>query len=183
MAITPAPGFVSLSAAIIIGAAGGYICSLMVGLQERFGYDDSLDVVGIHMVGGVIGGVLTGVFSSVAYGEFGGLIYGGIGFFVKQVVGMLAVIVFTYVATWILSKILDRTIGPRAARQDEIIGLDIAAWRGRLLDSLGSEISTTPMPLIENDGVTSKVARRSRGEPGAREPQGEFDDCYRQPAR
>ena len=78
------------------------------------------------MVGGVIGGVLTGVFSSVAYGEFGGLIYGGIGFFVKQVVGMLAVIVFTYVATWILSKILDRTIGPRAARQDEIISLDIA---------------------------------------------------------
>jgi len=77
-------------------------------------------------VGGVIGSVLTGVFSSTAYGEFDGLIYGGAGFFGKQLVGVVAVIAFSFVATWILAKVLDRTIGLRAAREDEIIGLDIA---------------------------------------------------------
>ena len=126
VAITPAAGFVSPSAAIVIGVAGGYVCSLVVGLKERFGYDDSLDVVGIHMVGGIIGSVLTGVFSSTAYGEFNGLIYGGAAFFGKQIVAVLAVVVFSFCATWILAKILDKTIGLRASAEDEIIGLDIA---------------------------------------------------------
>ncbi len=126
VAITPAAGFVSPSAAIVIGAAGGYLCSLVVGLKEKFGYDDSLDVVGIHMVGGVIGSVLTGVFSSTEYGEFDGLIYGGAGFFGKQVVAVLAVIAFSFCATWVLAKVLDMAIGLRASAEDEIIGLDIA---------------------------------------------------------
>ena len=126
VAITPAAGFVSPSAAIVIGVAGGYVCSLVVGLKERFGYDDSLDVVGIHMVGGVIGSVLTGVFSSAAYGGFDGLIYGGAAFFAKQVVGVLAVVAFSFCATWVLAKVLDNTIGLRASVEEEIIGLDIA---------------------------------------------------------
>ena len=126
VAITPAAGFVSPSAAIVIGAAGGYLCSLVVGLKEKFGYDDSLDVVGIHMVGGIIGSVLTGVFSSTDYGEFDGLIYGGAGFFGKQVAAVLAVIAFSFCATWVLAKVLDMAIGLRASAEDEIIGLDIA---------------------------------------------------------
>ena len=126
VAITPAAGFVSPSAAIVIGAAGGYLCSLVVGLKEKFGYDDSLDVVGIHMVGGIIGSVLTGVFSSTDYGEFDGLIYGGAGFFAKQVAAVLAVIAFSFCATWVLAKVLDMAIGLRASAEDEIIGLDIA---------------------------------------------------------
>ncbi len=126
VAITPAAGFVSPSAAIVIGAAGGYLCSLVVGLKEKFGYDDSLDVVGIHMVGGIIGSVLTGVFSSTDYGEFDGLIYGGAGFFAKQVAAVLAVIAFSFCATWVLAKVLDMAIGLRASPEDEIIGLDIA---------------------------------------------------------
>ncbi len=126
VAITPAAGFVSPSAAIVIGAAGGYLCSLVVGLKEKFGYDDSLDVVGIHMVGGIIGSVLTGVFSSTDYGEFDGLIYGGAGFFGKQVAAVLVVIAFSFCATWVLAKVLDMAIGLRASAEDEIIGLDIA---------------------------------------------------------
>ena len=126
VAITPAAGFVSPSAAIVVGATGGYVCSLVVGLKEKFGYDDSLDVVGIHMVGGIIGSILTGVFSSTNYGEFDGLIYGGASFFGKQVVAVLAVIAFSFCATWVLAKVLDMTIGLRASAEDEIIGLDIA---------------------------------------------------------
>ena len=125
VAIMPAAGFVSPSAAIVIGAAAGYLSSLVVGLKEKFGYDDSLDVVGIHMVGGIIGSVLTGVFSSTDYGEFDGLIYGGASFFGKQVVAVLAVIAFSFCATWVLAKVLDMTIGLRASAEDEIIGLDI----------------------------------------------------------
>ncbi len=126
VAITPAAGFVTPSAAIVIGVLGGYVCSLVVSLKERFGYDDSLDVVGIHMVGGIIGSVLTGVFSSAAYGGFDGLIYGGFSFFGKQVVAVLAVVAFSFCATWILAKILDSTIGLRASAEEEIIGLDIS---------------------------------------------------------
>ena len=105
---------------------GGYVCSLVVGLKEKFGYDDSLDVVGIHMVGGILGSVLTGVFSSAAYGGFDGLVYGGFSFFGKQVVGVLAVVAFSFCATWLLAKALDKTIGLRASAEEEIIGLDIA---------------------------------------------------------
>jgi Amt family ammonium transporter len=126
VAITPAAGFVSPSAAIVIGVVGGYVCSLVVGLKEKFGYDDSLDVVGIHMVGGIIGSVLTGVFSSAAYGGFNGLIYGGAGFFAKQIVAVLAVVAFSFCATWVLAKILDKTIGLRTSAEEEMIGLDIS---------------------------------------------------------
>ena len=126
VAITPAAGYVSPSAAIVIGVVGGYVCSMVVGLKEKFGYDDSLDVVGIHMVGGVIGSILTGVFSSTNYGEFNGLIYGGVSFFGKQVVAVVVVIAFSYSATWVLAKILDKTIGLRASEEDEILGLDIS---------------------------------------------------------
>ncbi len=126
VAITPAAGFVSPSAAIVIGVVGGYVCSLVVGLKEKFGYDDSLDVVGIHMVGGILGSVLTGGFSSAAYGGFDGLVYGGFSFFGKQVVGVLAVVAFSFCATWLLAKALDKTIGLRASAEEEIIGLDIA---------------------------------------------------------
>ncbi len=126
VAITPAAGFVSPSAAIVIGLVGGYVCSLVVGLKERFGYDDSLDVVAIHMVGGLIGSILTGVFSSAQYGEFDGLIYGGGAFFGKQVVGAAAVMAFTFCATWIIAKVLDKTIGLRTSAEEEIIGLDIS---------------------------------------------------------
>jgi len=126
VAITPAAGFVSPSAAIVIGVVGGYVCSLVVSLKERFGYDDSLDVVGIHMVGGIIGSVLTGVFSSASYGGFDGLIYGGFSFFGKQIVAVAAVMTFSFCATWILAKVLDKLIGLRTSAEEEIIGLDIS---------------------------------------------------------
>ena len=126
VAITPAAGFVSPTAAVLIGVAGGFVCSLVVGLKEKFGYDDSLDVVGIHMVGGIIGSVLTGVFSSSAHGGFNGLIHGGFSFFGKQVGAVAAVVAFSFCATWVLAKVLDMTIGLRAGPEDEIIGLDIS---------------------------------------------------------
>ncbi len=133
VAITPAAGFVGPLAAIAIGLIAGALCYRAVSLKERFGYDDSLDVVGIHMVGGILGSLLTGVFSSAAVNPngFDGLIYGGGGFFVKQLVGVLAILVFSYVASFLLAKLVDAGIGLRVDERSELEGLDITQHEER----------------------------------------------------
>lgn len=127
VAITPAAGFVGPLPAFAIGFAAGLVCFWAVSLKHRFGYDDSLDVVGIHLVGGILGSLLTGVFASNALnGDVGnGLVYGETAFFVKQLVGVLAILAFSYAASWVLAKIVDATIGLRADEKDEITGLDL----------------------------------------------------------
>lgn len=127
VAITPAAGFVGPLPAFAIGFAAGLVCFWAVSLKNRFGYDDSLDVVGIHLVGGILGSLLTGVFASNALnGDVGnGLVYGETAFFVKQLVGVLAILAFSYAASWVLAKVVDATIGLRADENDEITGLDL----------------------------------------------------------
>ncbi len=127
VAITPAAGFVGPLPAFAIGFAAGLVCFWAVSLKHRFGYDDSLDVVGIHLVGGILGSLLTGVFASNALnGDVGnGLVYGETAFFVKQLVGVLAILAFSYAASWVLAKVVDATIGLRADENDEITGLDL----------------------------------------------------------
>lgn len=131
--ITPAAGFVSPMAAIAIGLIAGVLCFKAVSLKERYAYDDSLDVVGIHMVGGIIGSILTGVFASTAVnaGGFDGLLYGGADFLLKQVVGVLAILAFSYVASLALAKIVDATIGLRVTEREELEGLDITQHEER----------------------------------------------------
>jgi ammonium transporter, Amt family len=123
-AITPASGYVPPWAAIIIGAAAGLLCYGAVHLKDIFHYDDSLDVVGVHMVGGLIGVVLTGVFASLAVnaaGQPGGLTQLG-----RQLVLAVAGIGYPFVMTWIILWITDKTVGLHVDPDDEEAGLDLA---------------------------------------------------------
>jgi len=123
-AITPASGYVQPWAAIIIGAAAGLLCYGAVHLKDIFHYDDSLDVVGVHMVGGAIGVLLTGAFSSLAVnaaGEAGGWTQFG-----RQTVLAVAGIAYPLVMTWIILWITDHTVGLRVTAADEETGLDLS---------------------------------------------------------
>jgi Amt family ammonium transporter len=129
VAITPAAGYVSPMSAMAIGAAAGIICSLAVSLKYRFGFDDSLDVVAVHLVGGIVGSLAVGVFASSAINSTvaDGLVAGG-GFelLLKQVVAVLAVIVFTFVVSYVLARIIKAVTGLRVDDEAELRGLDIS---------------------------------------------------------
>jgi Amt family ammonium transporter len=133
VAITPGAGFVSPMSAIVIGLAGGFLCFGAVSLKSRFGYDDSLDVVGVHLAGGIVGSVLLGVFAQSSVNEFvpDGLLFGGGGFFIKQVVAVLAVMAFTFVASYILARIVKALVGLRVDENQETEGLDISLHEER----------------------------------------------------
>jgi len=127
VAITPAAGFVGPMSAILIGIGAGIICYLAVLLKPRLGYDDSLDVVGVHFVGGVWGALATGLFASKLVNSAGadGLFYGNPGQFLIQVIAVVVTMVFSFVVSYILFKILDATMGLRVTPEDEVAGLDI----------------------------------------------------------
>jgi Amt family ammonium transporter len=133
VAITPCAGFVSPMSAIIIGVVAGVLCFLAVSLKFRFGYDDSLDVIGVHLVGGIVGSLMLGLFADTAVNEAGidGLFFGDGGFFVKQLVAVVAVIVFSFVVSYVLALIIKAVIGLRATEDDEVAGLDIALHEER----------------------------------------------------
>ncbi|MEP7059195.1 MAG: ammonium transporter [Actinomycetota bacterium] len=120
--ITPAAGYVPPMAALAIGLVAGGICFLAVGLKDRFGYDDSLDVVGVHMVGGIIGVVLTGAFTSLvidAAGAEASLAQIG-----RQLVLISVTVTFSFVATLAILKFTDVTVGVRLTEEHEESGLD-----------------------------------------------------------
>lgn len=126
VAITPAGGSVSPLGAIAVGAIAGVLCAMAVGLKYRFGYDDSLDVVGVHLVGGIIGSILVGFFATGGVqSDAKGLFYGGgleqLG---KQTVGVVAVLAYSLVVSALIALLLDRTIGMRVSEDDEISGID-----------------------------------------------------------
>jgi Amt family ammonium transporter len=133
VAITPGAGFVSPMSAIVIGLAGGFVCFSAVNLKSRFGYDDSLDVVGVHLAGGIVGSVLLGVFAQSSVNEFvpDGLLFGGGAFFIKQVVAVLAVMAFTFVASYILARFVKALVGLRVDENQETEGLDISLHEER----------------------------------------------------
>jgi len=123
-AITPASGYVPPWAAIIIGVAAGLLCYGAVHLKDVFHYDDSLDVVGVHMVGGMVGVVLTGVFASLAVNAAGAA--GGWTQLGRQAVLAVAAVVYPFVMTWIILWVTDKTVGLQVDPQDEEAGLDFA---------------------------------------------------------
>lgn len=127
VAITPSCGAVSPLGALGLGAVAGAICALAVGLKFRFGFDDSLDVVGIHLVGGVVGTLLVGVLGTAeAPSGRDGLLYGGgLGLLGAQAVGVVAVLVYSFVLTWIIAMVLDKVMSLRASEEAEQEGLDI----------------------------------------------------------
>ena len=121
--ITPAAGYVQPMAAILIGLVAGVACFLAVGAKIRLGYDDSLDVVGVHMVGGVIGVMLTGAFASLAINPAG--VAASLAQVGKQGVLASVTLVFSFVATLVILKITDVTVGLRLSEDEEIAGLDL----------------------------------------------------------
>ena len=131
VAITPAAGFVGGMSPILIGLAAGVLCFFAVQLKFRAGYDDSLDVVGIHFVGGLVGSLLIGLFADPeifgAVGEFDeGLFYGGGGtLLLEQAIANVVVIIFSFVVTYAIVKVIDITIGARVSEEDEDAGLDV----------------------------------------------------------
>jgi Amt family ammonium transporter len=127
VAITPACAAVNASGALIIGAIAGALCALSVGLKFKFGYDDSLDVVAVHLVGGIVGTVMIG-FVGVEVGLFNG---GGFDQLVKQIVGAGAVLAYSFIATLIIGKIVDLTIGFRITADQEVAGIDVAVHAER----------------------------------------------------
>jgi Amt family ammonium transporter len=123
-AITPAAGYVPTWAALVIGAAAGLLCYLAVRMKDHLRYDDALDVVGVHMVGGFIGVVLTGVFASLVVNAAG--VSGGIAQLGRQSVLAVAGLVFPFVMTWIILWITDKTVGLRVSDDDHDAGLDMS---------------------------------------------------------
>jgi Amt family ammonium transporter len=128
VAITPASGTVGPMGALAIGAAAGVLCFLAsTKLKRKLGYDDSLDVFGVHAVGGIVGAILTGVFAFPAFGGIwdpGDATVGGQVW--VQLKGVLFTVVFTGVLTWVLLKVVDAVMGLRVTAEEETLGLDLA---------------------------------------------------------
>ena len=128
VAITPACGSVSPLGSIAIGAIAGVACAYAVGLKYRFGYDDSLDVVGVHLVGGLVGTLAIGLFADPATpAAVAGLFYGG-GFdqLGKQAIGAFAVLAYSFVASYLIGLLIKKTIGWRVTPAAELNGIDLA---------------------------------------------------------
>ena len=126
VAITPACGAVTPIGAIFVGAIAGAICVYAVGLKSRFGYDDSLDVVGVHLVGGVIGTLLIGFFASEGMpNAINGLFYGG-GFdqLWRQAVAAGAVMAYSFVVAFVIAFAIKKTMGIRISPDEEETGID-----------------------------------------------------------
>jgi Amt family ammonium transporter len=127
VAITPCAGFVGGAAPIIIGLVAGAVCYLALTLKTRFNFDDSLDVIAVHLVGGIIGALLLGLFADTKVNSLGfdGVLFGGGSkLLVNQLIAIGATFVFSFVVTWVVAKILDATIGLRVSAEDELVGLD-----------------------------------------------------------
>ncbi len=125
VAITPAAGFVDISGALCIGLGGGILCYCGIMLKNKLGYDDALDVVGIHGVGGTFGALATGIFAS-GINEKCGLLYGNPEQLWIQFKSVIITWIFCFVASVCLFKIVDATIGMRVSKEEEFKGLDVA---------------------------------------------------------
>ena len=128
VAITPAAGFVTPMAALLIGGLAGVLCYTACNMKTKLGYDDSLDVVGVHGIGGTWGALATGIFASKAVNDGGanGLLYGEPGQLWKQFVAVVATIVLGFVMTFVILKVLDAIMGLRITEDDEMAGLDLS---------------------------------------------------------
>jgi Amt family ammonium transporter len=126
VAVTPASGFVGPMDALLIGVAAGVVCYFSVAVvKARLGYDDSLDAFGVHGVGGTLGAVLTGLFAREAVNGASGLLEGNTEQFINNILGVALTWVFAGIATFIIVKVVDATVGLRVDESEEDRGLDI----------------------------------------------------------
>ena len=128
VAITPASGFVNPLASIVIGAVAGFLCYNACNVKSKLGYDDSLDVVGVHGIGGTWGAIATGLFATKTINPDGadGLFYGNPGQMKAQIIAVVASWVLAFVGTVIILKVLDAIMGLRVPEEDEVAGLDLS---------------------------------------------------------
>jgi Amt family ammonium transporter len=128
VAITPASGFVTPLAAVVIGFAAGVVCYSACLLKSKFGYDDSLDVVGVHGVGGILGAILTGVFATKAINSAGndGLLYGNPSLLVTQLIAVAITVAFAAVGSGVILLVLKAVMGLRVSENEERQGLDLS---------------------------------------------------------
>jgi Amt family ammonium transporter len=127
VAITPASGYVGPLTSIVIGGVAGFLCFSACNLKTKLGYDDSLDVVGVHGVGGTWGALATGLFATTAINAAGadGLFYGNPAQVWNQIVGIVAAGALGFVMTWIILKVLNAVMGLRVTDEEEVEGLDL----------------------------------------------------------
>jgi ammonium transporter, Amt family len=130
VAITPCAGFVGGLAPLYIGLGVGVVCYFAISMKYRFGYDDSLDVVGVHLVGGLFGTLALGLFADASINGLvtneGLFLGGGVDLLIDQAIAAAATIGFAFVATMIIGKVIDMTIGLRVSEADELTGLDLS---------------------------------------------------------
>jgi Amt family ammonium transporter len=127
VAITPSCGTVNTLGSAVVGLAAGVVCSFAVGAKFRFNYDDSLDVVGVHFVGGVVGVSLIGLLATaVMTSGPRGLFYGGgLGQLGKQALAIVVVALYAFTVSFVIAKVIDRLMGFRLSAEDETTGIDL----------------------------------------------------------
>ena len=126
VAITPAAGYVDNMAAIVIGAIAGVLCYSMLLLRVSNGLDESCDAWAVHGMGGLWGAIATGIFANPAVNSYSGLLYGNVSQFTAQVMAAGAALIYAFVLTFVLAKIVDAVMGLRVTEDEEYVGLDIA---------------------------------------------------------
>ena len=150
VAITPASGYVRPWAALLIGFAAGAVCEAAVGLKYKLGYDDALDVVAVHGVGGALGALLTGVFATTAVNPGGaqGLLYGNPWQVGRQAAAVGVTLVWSFLMSLVILKLLERVMTLRVSEQDEVAGLDFSqhAETGYTLAEYGAAATPSPAP-------------------------------------
>jgi Amt family ammonium transporter len=157
VAITPACASVDPVGAIAIGVIAGAVCSLAVSLKYRLGFDDSLDVVAVHLVGGLIGALLIGLFATAAVtGGVTGLFYGGgLAQLAKQAVAVAVVGAYSFVISYLIGKAIDVTIGFRVSEEEEVLGIDAAAH-----GEIAYDLADTLAPATGHRAAEEPVAAR-----------------------
>jgi Amt family ammonium transporter len=126
VAITPAAGYVTPMAAIIIGTVAGVLCYGMMLFRIKVGWDESLDCWAVHGMGGLWGALATGIFAMAAVNGASGLIEGNVHQFVANAIGAFSALIYAFVVTYVLATIIDKTIGLRVTEEEEYVGLDIS---------------------------------------------------------
>ena len=181
VAITPSCSSVNVLGALIIGVLAGIICALAVGLKFKFGFDDSLDVVGVHLVGGLLGTLLVGLLAApqspaIAMGggnTTAGLFYGG-GFaqLIRQTIGASSVLAFSAIGTLVIALLLKYTIGLRLNAEDEVMGIDEAEHAESGYDL--AVVGTSPVHVHSaEEGKGNEADYRDREAVHARGHQGQ----------
>jgi Amt family ammonium transporter len=162
VAITPSCSSLSPLGALVMGAAAGAICALAVGLKYRFGYDDSLDVVGVHLVGGLVGTVGIGLIATAAAPSgVDGLLYGGgVDQLGKQTLGAGVVLVYAFVVSGIIGVVVDRLMGLRIDEEHEVSGIDLVIHAETAYDLHATSGTRTSGLLVHRDQTQTTTTTR-----------------------